>query len=168
MAELVMPRIPKGDSVIPRRKKRRMKRKRQTNRYLPFVLNEDFMITRKRPRVKRFGGALFEEDSKGFFVPLSKPKAPTKRKPRSKQQRGRDAKRRAVRADPLREVGGKRFGKGMFFRKTPAGGKASRKQRKGRDAKRKGSRAAPLAEKAQMASVAELFANDSESSEESD
>ncbi len=155
MAELVMPRIPKGDSVIPRRKRKR-KRKRQTNRYLPFILNDDFMIIRKRPRVKRFGGALFEEDSKGFFVPLDKPRAPKRRKPRSKQRRGLGVKRKTVRADPLRESGDKRFGKKLFAEKSPVGKKARRKGREKRKAKK---------QQPPVQSVMDLFASDDESTD---
>ncbi len=115
MAELVIPKIPKGESVIPRHKRKKHRRKRRTNRFLPFVLNDDFLIIKRRPRVKRIGDTLFEEDSKGFLVPLSKPKAPS-RKPRAKQERGRGVKRKAVRADPLRERGDKRFKKTLFER----------------------------------------------------
>ncbi len=44
MAELVIPNIPKRENILPRRKSRHVKQ----NRFIPFILDQDFFITKPK------------------------------------------------------------------------------------------------------------------------
>ncbi len=44
MAEFVIPKIPKGEDILPHSKRKKPKR----NRFLPFILDQDFFITKPK------------------------------------------------------------------------------------------------------------------------
>ncbi len=44
MAEFVIPKIPKGEDILPHNKRKKPKR----NRFLPFILDQDFFITKPK------------------------------------------------------------------------------------------------------------------------
>ncbi len=44
MAEFVIPKIPKGEDILPHAKGKKPKR----NRFLPFILDQDFFITKRK------------------------------------------------------------------------------------------------------------------------